>query len=417
MTAATALSSWVEHAAPALPLAIELWNGEHIGPVQPRVTIDLRSPAALKQLLHPSVGKIATAYVEGLIDIHGTLRDAVELVLSLGQTSVAGVRRKWFSGRHSRHSDRKAIQFHYDVSNDFYGLWLDRNRVYSCGYFHNPDDTLDQAQEQKLDHICRKLCLQRGERLLDIGCGWGGMILWAAQHYGAHCMGITLSQQQHDYVREQIRARKLEDCCEVRLLDYRDLEPDLLFDKISSIGMFEHVGRKNLPTYFDVIRRHLKPGGLVLNHGISASWMNGQGMNSGINDFIDRYVFPDGELVHVAEAQLEMGKLGLEIRDVECLRPHYAKTLWQWVERLDAHADEARRLVGEQAYRVWRVYMAGSALSFERGWISLHQILAGKPREDGTLPLPLTREHLYTSEPGLPTGGPRSESMIAAHSA
>lgn len=401
MTAAAALSSWIERANPSLPLAIQLWNGERVGPDRPRLTIDLRSPAAVKQLLRPSVGKLATAYVEGLIDIHGTLRDAVNLVLSLGQTSVADARQKWFSGRHSRRTDRRAIQFHYDVSNDFYALWLDRNRVYSCGYFHHPDDTLDAAQEQKLDHICRKLCLKRGEHLLDIGCGWGGMILWAAQHYGTHCLGITLSQRQYDYVQEQIHARKLDDCCEVRLQDYRDLEPSLRFDKISSIGMFEHVGRKNLPAYFDVIRRHLKPGGLVLNHGISSSWMNGQGLNSDISDFIDRYVFPDGELVHVAEAQLEMGKLGFEIRDVECLRPHYAKTLWHWVERLDAHAEQARQIVGEQAYRVWRVYMAGSALSFERGWISLHQVLAGKPREDGSLPLPLTREHLYAGQPTI----------------
>jgi len=379
------------------PLAVRLWNGEQVGAKQPRVTIALRQPSALKLLLKPSAGKLAQAYVEELIDVEGTARDVVSLGFSLGKIGVAKAKSKLLGGRHNRRSDRKAIEFHYDISNEFYALWLDRNLVYSCGYFRNETDSLDAAQEQKLEHICRKLCLQRGERLLDIGCGWGGMILWAAEHYGTRCLGITLSKQQHAYVNEQIRARKLEAVCEVRLLDYRDLDPEIRFDKIVSVGMFEHVGRKNLQTYFNAIQRHLEPGGLLLNHGISASWMNGQSLSSDSGDFVDRYVFPDGELVHIAETMTEIGACGLEVRDVECLRQHYAKTLWHWVERLDHHTDTARQMVGEKTYRIWRTYMAGSALAFEHGWISLYQVLAGKPQDDGTLPHPLTREHLYAN--------------------
>jgi len=378
-----------------MPLAVRLWNGEQVGAKQPRVTLALRSPSALKLLLKPSAGKLAEAYVEELIDVEGTARDVVSLGLSLSKTGVGKAQSKLLGGHHDRRSDRKAIEFHYDVSNDFYALWLDRNLVYSCGYFRNETDSLDAAQEQKLEHICRKLCLQRGERLLDIGCGWGGLMLWASEHYGTRCLGITLSKQQHAYVDEQIRARKLEAVCEVRLLDYRDLEPELCFDKIVSVGMFEHVGRKNLPTYFGTIQRHLEPGGLLLNHGISTSWMEGQSLSSDVGDFIDRYVFPDGELVHIAKTMTEIGACGLEVRDVECLRQHYARTLWHWVERLDQNADAARQMVGEKAYRIWRTYMAGSALAFEHGWISLYQVLAGKPRDDGALPHPLTREHLY----------------------
>ncbi|MGH8462394.1 MAG: class I SAM-dependent methyltransferase [Stenotrophobium sp.] len=385
----------------ALPIAVRYWDGRLVGHEDAKITIALKKPASLLQLLPPSAGKLARAYVEGTIDIIGEIRDIVVLGARMANIGVSSNLPAWLGPLHTRRSDRKAIQFHYDVSNDFYALWLDKNMVYSCAYFRDSADTLDRAQEQKLDHICRKLCLKPGDRFLDIGCGWGGLILWAAQHYGAHCVGITLSRNQHEFVSQRIHDLGLEDLCEVRLADYRELDERQRFDKIASIGMFEHVGRKNLPVYFRKIYRLLEPGGLVLNHGISTSFMKDKKLSSGFGSFIDRYVFPDGELVHVAEAMHELSDCGLEARDVECLRPHYAKTLWNWVERLDKNARVARQYVGEKSYRVWRIYMAASAYAFERGWISLYQIMAGRPKPDGSLPYPLTREHLYS---GLPQG-------------
>lgn len=382
-----------------LPVAVRFWNGRRVGPPDAKVTITVLTPASITKLFPVTIGNLARAYAEGLVNIAGDIKDVVALATRMGKVSVTRKFPKLLNPIHTLRSDRAAVQFHYDVSNDFYRLWLDHNMVYSCGYFRDEHDSLDVAQEQKLEHICRKLNLQRGERLLDIGCGWGGLILWAAKHHGVHCVGVTLSERQHAYVTEKIRQLKLESLCEVRLMDYRQIDSEEHFDKIVSVGMFEHVGRKNLPAYFEKIYSLLKPGGLVLNHGISASWMKGSALSSDFSEFIDRYVFPDGELVHVAEAMNELCTHGLEIRDVESLRPHYAKTLWHWVDRLDRHADKARQLVGEKAYRVWRLYMAGSAFGFERGWISLYQILAGRPEEKGVLPLPLTREHIYRDLP------------------
>ncbi len=379
----------------SLPVAVKFWNGERIGPDDARVTLTFKNASALKVLLKPSAGKLTRAYVEETIDIEGALREVIAFGTSLRRVTIGRAAMPLLGAWHSLSSDRKAVQFHYDVSNDFYALWLDRNMVYSCGYFRGDADTLDEAQEQKLEHICRKLCLKPDDWLLDIGCGWGGLILWAAEHYRARCVGITLSQKQHAYVSEKIRERGLDAYCEVRLADYREVDSNERFDKIASVGMFEHVGRRNLKTYFQQIHRLLEPGGLLLNHGISASWAKGQALTSEIGDFIDRHVFPDGELVSIAEAIAEMSAVGLESRDVESLRPHYAKTLWHWVERLDRSAPTARELVGERAYRICRIYMAGSAFAFERGWISVYQVLAGRPHSNGELPYPPTREHLY----------------------
>ena len=387
-----------------LPLRIVLWTGEEFGSGSPKLTLRLRNPAALKLLMRPDAGRLATAYVEGDIDLLGDPQDVVSVGMSFGDLSIKP-RRGWLRAWHSRGTDRKAVRFHYDVSNDFYALWLDHNMVYSCGYFRSDADSLEQAQEQKLDHVCRKLCLKAGERFLDVGCGWGGLILWAAEYYGARCIGITLSERQFERATQLIRERGLQDRCEVRLADYRDLEPQEPFDKIASVGMFEHVGRRNLRRYFQQIHDLLVSGGLLLNHGIASSWTAGQSLGASVGDFIDHYVFPDGELVHIAEASSELAAAGLELRDVEGLRPHYARTLWHWVERLDRNAEAARRLVGEKAYRVWRIYMAGSAHAFERGWISLYQTLAARPRPDGFLDYPLTREHLYS--------GPRPQSVPA----
>lgn len=382
-----------------LPVAVRFWNGRRVGPDDAKVTITVLTPSSITRLFPVTIGNLARAYAEGLVNIAGDIRDIVALGTRLGQVSVTRKVPKLLNPIRTLRSDREAIQFHYDVSNDFYSLWLDHNMVYSCAYFRDEDDSLDIAQEQKIEHICRKLNLQPGERLLDIGCGWGGLILWAARHYSVHCVGVTLSEKQYAYVSSKIHELKLEGLCEVRLVDYRQIDSEEPFDKIVSVGMFEHVGRKNLPAYFQKIYSLLKPGGLVLNHGISASWMKGSILSSDFSDFIDRYVFPDGELVHIAEAMNELCTHGLEIRDVENLRPHYAKTLWHWVDRLDRNADRARKLVGEKAYRVWRLYMAGSAYGFERGWISLYQVLAGRPQDDGSLQYPLTREHVYRNLP------------------
>lgn len=382
-----------------LPVAVELWNGQELHPLEhAKVTLRINKPQALFDLARPSLGKLAKGYVERNLDLNGAMRD----IISLGEDFCASdvvVDKKpnralsWW--KHSKLTDRKNISHHYDVSNDFYALWLDQRRVYSCAYFKQVDDTLEQAQEQKLDHICRKLHLQPGEHLLDIGCGWGGLILWAAEHYGVHATGITLSQNQHEYVQAQIQARGLQDQLEVHLMDYRDVPETQAFDKIASVGMFEHVGRGNLPKYFAKIFRLLKPGGLVLNHGITASGLDSEGLGSGISDFIEEYVFPGGELVHVSQVIETLSTHGLECWDVECLRPHYARTLWHWVERLEAQSQVAKEIVGEEKYRIWQIYMAGSAHAFERGWMSIFQILAGKPMVTGQLPYPLTRDHVY----------------------
>jgi cyclopropane-fatty-acyl-phospholipid synthase len=286
------------------------------------------------------------------------------------------------------------VQAHYDLSDAFFKLFLDPSMTYSCAYFERDGMTLAEAQRAKIDLALGKLDLRPGMRLLDIGCGWGGLILWAARHYGARTLGITLSEGQHRYVQERIRELKLEDRCEVRLLDYRDVPEDQPFDKISSVGMFEHVGRHNLPVYFGKIRRLLRPGGLVMNHGITTNSLEGAPLGSGIGEFVDDYVFPGGELMHVSTVMREMARQGLETWDAECLRPHYARTLWHWVDRLEARRDAARALVGEKKLRVWLIYMAGSAHAFARGWISIYQLLGGRPLADGSLPHPLTREHL-----------------------
>jgi len=381
------------------PVNLRLWNGKAFSPSAPSpVTLTVHSRQALINLVRPSLGRLARSYVEGEIDLEGNFRDVLRVGESLvaRQHSVYRLRsHAWKWWRHSRAADRRSIEHHYDVGNDFYALWLDRNRVYSCAYFRQPDDALDLAQEQKLDHICRKLMLKPGERLLDVGCGWGGLILWAVRHYGVEAVGVTLSRDQHEYVSALIAQLGLAGRCEVRLQDYRDIPDDERFDKIASVGMFEHVGRRNLPAYFGKIHRLLRPGGLVLNHGITTNSLRDAELGGGIGEFVDQYVFPGGELTHVTAVAEEMSRQGLEVWDAECLRPHYARTLWHWVDRLEARRSEARAMVGEKRLRTWLIYMAGSAHAFTRGWISIYQLLGVKMQPDGAVPYPLTREHIY----------------------
>ncbi|MBI5938065.1 MAG: class I SAM-dependent methyltransferase [Betaproteobacteria bacterium] len=383
-----------------LPLRVQTWRGDVLEGVGAKVHLSLHNPKALQVLASPTLGGLARAYVDGLIDLKGHAEDILQFGQALCRADACRDAKgsdawKWW--RHTRHKDRKNIAYHYDVSNDFYGLWLDKNRVYSCAYFETADDDLDSAQEKKLDLICRKLMLKPGERLLDIGCGWGGLILRAAERHGVHATGITLSQEQHDYVREQIRRRGLEGHVDVRLMDYREVPEAGMFDKIASVGMFEHVGRRNLPAYFRKIAALLRPGGLVLNHGITSVALSGGGLGSGISEFIDDYVFPGGELVHAAAVLEAMAAAGLEPLDAENLRPHYGKTLWQWVQRLEANEAEAIRLIGQKKYRIWRIYMAGSAFAFDRNWLALFQILGGKPGADGRQDYPFNRRHVYNA--------------------
>jgi cyclopropane-fatty-acyl-phospholipid synthase len=263
---------------------------------------------------------------------------------------------------------------------------------------------------QKLDHICRKLMLAPGQRLLDIGCGWGAMVIHAASRYGVQAVGVTLSNRQFELARERVRQAGLEDRVEIRLQDYRDIPEEAGYDRISSIGMFEHVGLKNLRGYFERIHRLLKPGGVVMNHGITSSDAENREVGLGAGEFIDQYVFPDGELPHVSFAIREMSAAGLELADAESLRRHYARTLQAWSENFERHLPEMVQIAGDRRARIWRVYLAGCAHAFAQGWINLYQLLAIRPRAEAdgqTSPLPLSRDYMYRDDwpLALPPGG------------
>jgi cyclopropane-fatty-acyl-phospholipid synthase len=382
-----------------IPIALVLPDGGRVPLSEaPEVDVYARTWQGLRALASPELGSLARAYVHNDIDFTGGARRILGIAetlvggISYGRERIAARARQWL---HRRRENKANIQHHYDVSNAFYRLWLDARMVYSCAYFRTEADSIDQAQVQKLDHVCRKLMLSPGESFLDIGCGWGALILHAAHEYGVNATGITLSQNQHDHVKAKIAEAGLERRVKVELRDYLDLPEDRLYDKIASIGMFEHVGIRNYPRYFGKIRRVLKPGGLVLNHGITHNWPGASSLGSGIGDFIEQYVFPGGQLAHVSRVIQGLATDGLELIDAEALREHYARTLWHWVDRLESNADAARREVGEERFRVWRIYLAGSAHAFDRGWLSIFQLLAGKPHADGSLPHPATRDYMY----------------------
>ncbi len=385
-----------------LPVVLVLPDGGRVPLSSAAETeIVVRSWTALKALLSPELGRLARAYVRDEIDFTGGARR----VLAIAEAMVGSVAHGRESARarlrtlwHQLRSNKTNVQHHYDVSDAFYRLWLDPRMVYSCAYFRGDADSLADAQARKLDHICRKLRLAPGETFLDIGCGWGGLVFWAAQHYGVNATGITLSQHQFEHVEREIAARGLEGRVRVQLVDYADLPDGVLYDKIASVGMFEHVGPRRFAHYFGKIYRVLKPGGFVLNHGITHNVLGATALGSGIGDFVEEYVFPGGQLAHVAAVTEAMSREGLELVDAEALREHYAKTLWCWLDGLEMNATAARAEVGEEKFRVWRVYLAGSAHAFERGWLSLWQLLAGKALPDGRLPHPWTREYMYPHE-------------------
>jgi len=400
--------------------AVRLWDGTLWGPEpgQPaRFTLVLEYPGALRSMFWPP-GEISLseAYIYDDFDIEGEIEAVFpladhllsrrrNLAESLRQArrvlALPAGRRGRRTGRkaarlrgrrHSKTRDRSAVTYHYDLPGEFYALWLDERMVYSCAYFATPEEDLDAAQERKLDLICRKLRLRRDERLLDIGCGWGGLVVHAARRYGVNALGITLSEPQAELANERIRRAGLEDRCRVEVRDYREIEDWGAYDKLVSVGMFEHVGEARLPDYFSRAYRLLRPGGAFMNHGISRN------PNVPVRrgpTFISRHVFPDGELVPIGITLRAAEGSGFEVRDVESLREHYALTLGQWVRRLEDNADEARRIVDETTYRVWRLYMAGSVHGFRTGRINVYQALLIRP-DRGESGLPLTRADWYS---------------------
>ena len=398
---------------PDAPMRIEFWDQSAIGDPDAKARVRFNSVDALRRILW-SPGELgpARAYVMGDIDIEGDgfatlqlltqtkpiassigVKTAVQTVVNLGKIGAIGKplappaeEAHQRGRRHSRRRDSDAIAHHYDVGNDFYRLVLGESMTYSCARFIEPDDSLEQAQTNKYDLICRKLGLKEGMHLLDVGCGWGGMVLHAVQNYGVTAVGITLSQQQATRARERVADAGLSDKIEIRVQDYRDLGNER-FGAISSIGMFEHVGRAKMAEYFSTLSRVLEPEGRLLNHAIDS--IGGSEMPD--DGFVARYVFPDGELQDLSVSIAAMQDANFEVRDVESLREHYARTLRYWVANLESNWTKAVELVGEPRARIWWIYMAGSAVSFESNAISIHQTLATKTTDRGEAGMPLTR--------------------------
>ncbi|MFP6665067.1 MAG: cyclopropane-fatty-acyl-phospholipid synthase family protein [Deltaproteobacteria bacterium] len=297
-----------------------------------------------------------------------------------------------------RRRDREAIRHHYDISNEFYQLFLDSRMLYTCAWFRDPNASLEQAQRDKLDLVCRKLRLRPGDRLLDIGCGWGSLALWAAEHYGAEVLGVTLAEEQVKFAQARIREAGLEDSCRVEYRDYRDIKQETSFDKIAAIGIIEHIGRENYSSYFAKVHSLLKPDGLFLNHGITRMrhWKHTPQW-----DYLIENVFPGGDLTHISHLIETLEDEHFDILDVENLRPHYARTCALWADRLKQNEAEATALVGEKTCRIWRLYLAASAVAFEQGSIHLHQTLVAKAMQNATT-TPTSREELYRDWPERP---------------
>ena len=409
----TALQPWASQLRQRLNLPLMVrWHGGaglKLGEFdQPRVTIDVRDATGAAALLSPSLDHLGSAYVEGHLDVSGTAADIIDVAHHLAEAGDTGegnpgwvlriARRVADAASHTRTQDRDAIQHHYDVSNAFYAEWLDPAMVYSCAYFERGDETLAEAQVKKIDHILTKLRLQPGQTLLDIGCGWGALVLRAAGHFGARCVGVTLSQNQFELATERVRAAGLAERIEIRLQDYRDVKGR--FDRISSVGMFEHVGLKNLAGYFRIIHDLLAPGGWALNHGITSSDPQNGESSHGAGQFMERYVFPHGELPHIGTALIAMQEGGLEPFDIESLRRHYARTLQCWSDAFEARTERLKTLVDEKTWRVWRMYLVGAQWAFEHDEVSIFQVLCRRAGQAAQT-LPWSRRWMYGDAPEM----------------
>lgn len=399
------------------PVAIRLWNGELVrGDSSAPCMVTFHAPAVLRHLaLHRDLVRLAESYLAGEVDVEGDIERLFDLVdylqhwvppwptrwRILRQASRLPAQRDAADAQQARswrsapRNTQQSIAHHYDIGNDFYRLWLDPQMVYSCAYFRDAEQSLADAQRDKLDYICRKLRLMPGQLLLDVGCGWGALVCWAARHYGVRAHGITLSEQQYHYAIERVRSDGLQGQVTIELRDYRELPHAVRYDRIVSIGMFEHVGVANLPLYFGTVKQVLKPGGLFLNHGITndTGWPD-----TPITRFMNRYVFPDGELTRISDVSSAMEQAGFEIIDVEGLRRHYALTLRRWIGALEMNRTQAVELVGEATYRVWRLYMAGCAWYFDEGSTNVYQVLAGHVHQP--LATSLRRDDLYIRDAG-----------------
>jgi cyclopropane-fatty-acyl-phospholipid synthase len=398
-----------DHGLPALPFPVRFWDGSVLRGEAESPVVAIRSPTAAKYLLRePNQIGLARAWVTGTLDVEGELDRVLALrdrfsgmalsaadrlrlfatalrvapSVALRPAPVPAIEARPTGSRHSLGRDRQAVRHHYDVSNDFYSLILGPSMTYSCAYFEHRDDTLEEAQARKHEVICRKLRLTAGERLLDIGCGWGSLLLHAATRHRVRGVGVTLSERQAELARRRIREAGVSDLVEIRTADYRTVD-DGPFDKIASVGMYEHVGRAELDHYAGTVARLLRPGGLFLNHGI----VRLASEHPRHDTFISRYIFPDGELHPVTEIMAAMAGAGLEVRDVEALREHYPLTLRRWLANLDANRERALALVGAERERAWRLYLVASARGFEEREISVYQVLATRTGEEHQLPL------------------------------
>jgi cyclopropane-fatty-acyl-phospholipid synthase len=395
-------------------ISVRLWNDTLAhGKYNSACTVIFREPGALRELvLQRNLLLLADSYLTNAIDVEGDLESLFSLktyLLNLDLSLLikiylliqalrlpvksSGSVKKRFAKLSSHRNSSSSIEQHYDVGNDFYSLWLDPDMVYSCAYFRDEQQSLTTAQREKLDYLCRKLRLQPGQALLDIGCGWGALAIHAARYYDVHVHGITLSKAQHRFAHEKVLREGLEQKVNIELLDYRDLSMDVKYDRVVSVGMFEHVGVKNYPTYFGTVKRVLKPGGLFLNHGITSDtgWQS-----TSMTRFINTYIFPDGELARISDVADAMEKAGFEILDTEALRRHYAYTLRHWVKALEENCEEAIHKTSEVTYRLWRLYLSGSAYYFEEGSIGVHQLLVGHQYDKVTIPL--RRDDLYKDQ-------------------
>lgn len=402
-------------------VSIRLWDGTLWPDARPRAaTVVLKHPGALRSMLAAGHAKgIGEAYLRDDFDVEGDLERAMELALALehrptgwwetlanayrlhrlpaGEPATAARTRPqgWTAGRHSPDRDRAVVSYHYDVSNEFYQLWLDPDMAYSCAYFATPDTPLAEAQRAKFRHICRKLRLRRGQRVLDIGCGWGGWARYAAGACGVDVTGITLSTAQASLAAERCAAAGPGGRVRIELQDYREVRPpEGGFDAIVSVGMAEHVGRENLPLYFSKVCELLRPGGVFLNHAIGEGPRPKRFRGP---SFLDEHVFPDSDIPPIQLVLESAAAAGFEVRDVENLREHYRLTLRHWVRRLEAAADRARAMVGDETYRVWRLYMAASAHGFDCGELAVYQTLLVRPDDAGHSGLPLTRRDWYSA--------------------